>query len=346
MKNIIVPIFVPHKGCPHDCIFCNQKRITGSIESMTPQEARNIIEEYMENLDPEKSLEIAFFGGSFTAIPRDEQEELLEVAWEYKQRGLVRDIRLSTRPDAISQDQLDFLKYYGVTTIELGVQSMDRSILDVSNRGHDDVCVHESSRLILKNGFKLGLQMMVGLPGDSLEKELYTLREFLKIAPQFIRIYPVLVIRDTELESLFKNKIYEPLTVEETIERVKKLLVICEKNDLKVIRVGLQTSEDISLGKDVLGGPFHPSLREKIEARMYRDFFEIVLKEKSAKIFNVPQREISKALGNKKENIDFLRTFYSNEIQIKAHQKDTISIEGEEFSRQDFIEKLNVLYGL
>ena len=167
MKKRIIPIFVPHKGCPHDCIFCNQKKITGVSTDVTSEDARNIIEECLETIDKDADVEIAFFGGSFTAIDIDIQKSLLSVAKEYVEKGLVKDIRMSTRPDCIDEDILSMLKEYKTSIIELGVQSLDEKVLLDSIRGHQSEIVYKSSKMIKNSGIKLGLQMMIGLPADT-----------------------------------------------------------------------------------------------------------------------------------------------------------------------------------
>ena len=189
MKKKIIPIFVPHQGCPHDCIFCNQKKITGLSTSMTDEDARDIIIESLKTIPDDAEVEIAFFGGSFTAIDTDIQRKLLSVAKDFKDMGKVDDIRLSTRPDCIDDKELDLLKEYGVTIIELGVQSMNEDVLVKSIRGHHRDVVFTSAKMIKVAGFKLGLQMMLGLPGDSKDRCISTARDFVDIKPDFVRIY-------------------------------------------------------------------------------------------------------------------------------------------------------------
>ncbi|SHK12270.1 elongator complex protein 3 [Tepidibacter formicigenes] len=320
MKTRIIPIFVPHRGCPHDCIFCNQKKITGVGTDITEEEVKNIIESYLKTIDKNCHIEIAFFGGSFTAIDIEIQKNLLSIAKEYVDKGLVKDIRLSTRPDCINKNILNILKENKVTIIELGVQSMDLKVLDNSIRGHSDLDVVKSSKLIKEYGFKLGLQMMAGLPSDTEEKCIYTAKRFIDLKPDFVRIYPTLVVKDTGLEKLYNEKKYNPFNLEETIQIVKKLLVLFYLNSIKVIRVGLQATEDIALGRDVICGPYHPSLRELIESRIYRDYIEILIKDKNIKekiIIYVNKKNISKIVGNKKANIEYLREKYKINLKIQ-----------------------------
>lgn len=332
-----ISIFVPHSGCPNDCIFCNQKKITGISTPVGPAEAQAIITESLKTIDKDAHIEIAFFGGSFTAIEIERQRELLEVANKFAKDYNIKDIRLSTRPDAITEEILRFLKEYNVTIIELGVQSLDEEVLLKSNRGHDKECVYKSSELILKNGFKLGLQMMLGLPEDSIEKVNYTADEFIKISPDFVRIYPVLVIKDTELESLFKSKVYEPWSIEKTVEACKEIYVKFAKNKIKVIRMGLQTSEEITIGRDVVAGPFHPAIGELIYSRIYRDLIEEIVKKinivdselRTVEII-APQNQMSKIAGNKKENKNYFKNKYNINLKLIHGEKlDEIVIGGE-----------------
>ena len=321
----IIPIFVPHIGCPHDCIFCNQRKITGLQTDMDSKRAKEIIEEYLQTIDTDNNdVEIAFFGGSFTAIDIHFQRELLEVAKSYKKAGHVKDIRLSTRPDAIDEKRLQILKEYGVTIIELGVQSMDETVLKSSIRGHDSEVVRTSANMIRERGFTLGLQMMVGLPDDNEQKCIYTAREFVKLRPDFVRIYPTLVVRDTGLERDYERGSYVPFDVEQTVEIVKKLMVIYSLNDIKIIRVGLQPTENITMGNQVVGGPYHPAIREKVESRIYRDFIHSLAEEGSeGKVTaRAAKKNMSKIIGNKKENILY---FKNMEIELAVVEDNLVS---------------------
>ncbi len=330
MKKKIIPIFVPHQGCPHDCIFCNQKKITGVSTDMTGEKARKIIEESLKTIDSNSEVEIAFFGGSFTAIDKEKQKELLSVAKEYKDRGIVKDIRMSTRPDCIDEDELNLIKKYGATIIELGVQSMDENVLLESLRGHQSKIVYESSKLIKDFGFTLGLQMMIGLPSDSEEKCISTAKKFINIKPDFVRIYPTLVIKETGLEKAYKDGYYKPFSLDESIEIVKKLLILYEINNIGIIRVGLQATDDIQLGIDVLAGPYHPAFRELVKTRMIRDYLESILPEKF-KLLTVytANENISVVVGNKKSNRFFINEKYNAKFKTKVdgNLKNSIKIE-------------------
>lgn len=323
MKKRIIPIFVPHKGCPHDCIFCNQKKITGVSTDVTSEDARNIIEECLETIDKDADVEIAFFGGSFTAIDIDIQKSLLSVAKEYVEKGLVKDIRMSTRPDCIDEDILSMLKEYKTSIIELGVQSLDEKVLLDSIRGHQSEIVYKSSKMIKNSGIKLGLQMMIGLPDDTEEKCIFTAKKFVELKPDCVRVYPTLVVKDTGLEKLMEQNKYNPFTLEESVNIVKKVLVLFYVNNINVIRVGLQATDDIQIGKAVLAGPYHPAFRELVEADMIKDYLEfVILQNKNIKQMLVKsnKKNISKIIGNKKTNVKYMEEKFG--VLLKTQESD------------------------
>lgn len=264
-KYKIIPIFVPHKGCPHQCSFCNQRHITGQLEEMTAEKARDIIDMYLSTIDTAKyRTEIAFYGGSFTAIEFEYQTELLKTAYWYVQNKGVKGIRLSTRPDCITDDILLNLKKYGVTEIELGVQSMCNDVLLANNRGHNAEDVINAVNLIRKYDFSLGLQQMTGLYKDSDESDLYTARKICELKPDFVRIYPTLVFNNTDLAVYFNNGLYKPHTLEHAINLCKEIKKIYVEYNIKIIRLGLLMSDE-EAKNNYLSGPYHPRFRELIE---------------------------------------------------------------------------------
>jgi len=266
-KYKIIPIFVPHYGCPHCCSFCNQKHITGQREEMTPELAKTIIEKYLKTIDSEKNIaEIAFYGGSFTAIDKEKQNGLLDVAKAFKDKGKIHGIRLSTRPDCIDIPIVENLKGKGVTEIELGVQSMCDDILQKNNRGHTSEDVAKAVSIIKRYKFSLGLQMMIGLIGDSFEKDIYTAREITQLAPDFVRIYPTLVFKNTEIYRQFEKGEYIPLTVERAAEISARLLKIFDESSIKVIRLGLLLDGD-DAKNNFVAGPYHPRFSEVVRNR-------------------------------------------------------------------------------
>ena len=323
MKKRIIPIFVPHRGCPHDCIFCNQKKITGVSTDVTSTDVEKTVEEYLETIDKDAQIEIAFFGGSFTAIDIDVQRELLTVAKKYVDKGLVQDIRMSTRPDCINEEILNMLKEYKVSIIELGVQSLDENVLLDSVRGHDSEIVEKSAKLIKSKNIKLGLQMMVGLPSDTEQKCINTAKKFIELKPDCVRIYPTLVVRETGLEYLLEKGEYTPYTIKESINIVKKLLVMYYLNDINVIRVGLQATDDIQIGKEVIAGPHHPAFRELVESEMIKDYLKCVIEKSNISqemTIKTNKKNVSKIIGNKKTNTKYFKEDFN--INLKTKEDD------------------------
>lgn len=316
--HYIIPVFVPDLGCPHRCVFCNQKRITGSPEVPTKEDVAVKIADYLQTIprEPDVIREVAFYGGSFTAVSHDLQAELLNPAYQSKCNGQIDKIRISTRPDAISEDIMVLLSAYGVDTVELGVQSMDDEVLYLAGRGHTSRDVLRASAMIKSWGQNLGLQLMVGLPASTWEREINTAAEVIALEPEFVRIYPCLVLKDTPLADLYRQAKYQPLSVEEAVERCKLLLIMFEKAGIPVIRIGLQPSEQINLTGDVITGPYHPAFRELVESAVARDQLEYILREhlsinKAHKIeIAVPESDVSIVRGHKGTNIQYFNEKY------------------------------------
>lgn len=271
-KHAIIPIFIPHLGCPCQCVFCNQQKITARTKAVSTDEVRETVERYLStlaDLDPSE-IEIAFYGGSFTAIPIDVQTAYLEVANEYIDQGRVSSLHISTRPDCIDEEILENLKRYNVSTIELGVQSFSDEVLRLSKRGHDSDTARKAARLIKERGFKLGIQLMIGLPGDSLESCIYSARETVALFPELARLYPTLVIDGTELYDMYEDGSYEALSKEEALLRTKEMYKILHKAGINIMRVGLK-STDIIGGSDlsaINGGTYHPAFRQLVEGEI------------------------------------------------------------------------------
>ncbi len=322
MRYYNIPVFVPHEGCPHDCVFCNQRRITGMDTSVTAGEVSKIIEEHLKTLPKEdRYVEAAFFGGSFTGISPQKQCELLEVANAYKRDGKIDGIRLSTRPDCISDEVLARLEGYGVTTIELGVQSMDEEVLRLSARGHTGLDVENAVAEIRKYPFSLGLQMMTGLPGDTAEKSIETARKIIALKSDFVRIYPTLVLRDTALSRLYEEGKYAPQTLFEAVSLCKELLLMFRAAGIDVIRVALATTEEISDSGAVVAGPYHSAFRELCEGEIYYDMLcDELDKNPEVSEFFVNPAEISKAVGNKRRNITRIKEKYGINVRIKGDE--------------------------
>ncbi|MBO5995579.1 MAG: radical SAM protein, partial [Firmicutes bacterium] len=242
-KHAIIPIFISHRGCPNDCVFCNQKKITSREGDVRPEDVRNTIEQWLTTLKDVETVEVSFYGGSFTGIPMEQQSAFLEIAKEYKDSGRIDAIHLSTRPDYIDVPILDNLKAYSVDVIELGVQSFSDRVLLLSGRGHDAACVYKACDLIKSYGFTLGIQLMIGLPGDSMDTCRYSALETVKIGPAIARLYPTVTILGTELYSMMERGEYSPLTLDEAVERTKVMYEILEEAGINIIRVGLKSSE-------------------------------------------------------------------------------------------------------
>ena len=280
-KHAIIPIFIPHEGCPHDCVFCNQNKITANIQSVEKKDVQNIIERNLKTIKENnlETVEIAFFGGSFTGIPIEKQSEYLSIAKDYKDRGLIDKIHLSTRPDYIDEEILSNLKFYGVDVIELGVQSFDAEVLKASNRGHSLSCVHRSSKLVKDWGFELGLQLMIGLPLDTHEKSIQSALEVVKIAPSIARLYPTIIIKDTELEEMYLRGDYKALSLDNAINTTKEMYKILTGAGINVIRIGLKSSDIINESGDIYGETFHPAFSQLVTGEIAKDFFENELKK-------------------------------------------------------------------
>lgn len=329
-KHVIIPIFIPHVGCPHDCVFCNQAKITGQLkeeyDKITGSYVRKTIEAYLETVDRgNTTVEVSFFGGTFTAIDLRKQKELLESARMAKEEGLIDYIRLSTRPDYINLTIMNHLKGYTVDIIELGVQSLSQDVLDAAKRGYKKEAVKLASALIKSFGMTLGHQLMVGLPLDTEEKDMMSLRESIEMKPELVRIYPALVIRDTEMEKAFKEGSYIPYSLDQAVRISANMMKAYEDQGIKVIRIGLQPTEEISSGGDVLGGPFHPAFRELAESWLLSQRIE---KSGFRKLqVNIGNRDLSKLYADKKRY--FRPLLAEREIRVNVQKEslfDTIEI--------------------
>lgn len=322
-RHYNIPVFVPHVGCPHDCVFCNQKHITGAESNITADDVSGIIDEYLEYIDKDNSVvEVAFFGGSFTGIDEFLQTELMSAAYRYIVSGKVDSLRCSTRPDCITADILENCRKYGMKTIELGVQSLDSEVLMKSGRGHNRDVVFESSALIKEYGFTLGLQMMLGLPGDTYEKSIVTAKDIISIKPDFVRIYPTLVVEDTALYSMYKSGTYTPLTVDEAVILGAELTEMFEDAGIEVIRIGLQTTDNIN--ESTVSGPYHSAMGELVRSEVYRRRIErnIHLAENGILVYPVPKGDVSKAIGHHRSNLKYFNDRYGIELKIIEMQDE------------------------
>lgn len=309
--SAIIPIFIPHVGCPHDCVFCNQKKIAGALSAPTGEEVRKTIENALEYSGD--MPQVAFYGGSFTAIERPLMLEYLESAKAFIDKGKVSSVRLSTRPDCIDEKILDILREYRVETIELGCQSMVESVLSASGRGHTAEDVRKSARLIKKHGFQLILQMMTHLPLSDYKKDIETARELCALKPDGVRVYPTVVVRDTALEVLWRRGEYTAATPEEAAELGGEIIGIFEENNIPIIRFGLNPTDDLSDG-EALAGAYHPALGEMAISSKYLLLCEKKLKDRDTKgknlLIGVNNKRISAMSGQKKINKRKLKEKY------------------------------------
>ena len=325
-KQYIIPVFVPHLGCPNDCIFCNQKSISGQMKQITEEDVENTVKEFLNSFKEEKLYtEIAFFGGSFTGIDMELQEKLLKVAYKYVKNKQVDGIRISTRPDYIDKKKLKLLKKYGVKTIELGVQSTNDYILQKAKRGHTFADVKKASKLIRRYGFTLGHQMMIGLPDSTWIDELNTAKDLAKLKPKIVRLYPVLVIKKTELAKDFAKGEYHPITIEQAVERCKELYYFFDKKKITVIRMGLQNTDIISnpenINSEVVAGPYHEAFGQLVEDSIWYDKILSAIKKINTKVaeveIEVNPENVNNVVGHKKENIQKLKDLYEVDVKVK-----------------------------
>jgi histone acetyltransferase (RNA polymerase elongator complex component) len=306
MRHVNIPLFIPHLGCPNQCVFCNQRTISG-VSEFDASECDKLINEALSTVSSEDEVEIAFFGGSFTGIDFDYMVSLLKIAYSYVECGKVSSIRCSTRPDYIDEKILDTLKRYGVKTIELGLQSTDNDVLTLTKRGHTFADELRAAKLIVDQGFELVGQMMIGLPGSTLEKELKTAEFIINSGAKGVRIYPTVVFRDTELCQMTIAGGYKPLSIDEAIDRSSRVFEKFIEAGIEVIRIGLCASDNLISDDTYYAGPNHPALGELIQSELYykkiTDQLKLIDITKDT-ILNVyvSTGALSKAVGQRKRN--------------------------------------------
>ncbi|MBR5519749.1 MAG: radical SAM protein [Clostridia bacterium] len=320
-KNAILPIFIPHLGCPNDCVFCDQRSISGAIAAPTPEDLRNAIEDGLARLSPTVQPELAFYGGSFTAIDPALQEAYLAVAEPFLREGRLSSIRISTRPDAISPEILARLIRYGVKTVELGAQSMDDRVLAACRRGHTAEDTRRAARALRDAGLSLVLQMMVGLPEDSAEGAVATAHALAELLPDAVRIYPTVVIEKTALAALWQQGRYAALTPDDAAEICARLIAVFSVRNIPILRIGL--NESVGLAERVVAGAYHPALGELCYARAYLHRMRAMLRTLpavSAVTVRVAPSRASVAAGHRRENLEaLLREFpHLRTIRIQA----------------------------
>lgn len=305
-RHVNIPVFIPHLGCPNQCVFCNQRTISG-VEEFDKNSLTELIEQSLSTVSQDDEVEIAFFGGSFTGIDRQLMTELLDTAYEYIKSGRVSSIRCSTRPDYIDAEVLSILKSRGVKVIELGLQSASDKVLKAAKRGHTRECEIRACKMIVDGGFELVGQMMIGLPKSTRDDELETARLIIECGATGARIYPTVVFRGTELCDMAIDGSYEPLPLDEAVERSAAVFDLFLKNDVKIIRIGLCSSENLSSESTYHSGPNHPAIGELVLNRfyydgIYREAKKLSLTRDDILYVAVAKGALSKAIGQKKRN--------------------------------------------
>jgi len=335
-KRITIPVFIPHTGCPHCCVFCNQWRVTGSSSQPDREAVTATIEKYLSAVSPNvEKVELAFFGGSFTGIEPELQEKYLSWIQPYIENGAIRSIRVSTRPDYITAASLALLKKYHVETVELGVQSFDDEVLKASGRGHSSEDSVKAVKLIKESGFRSGIQILPGLPEDTPQKSIRTAEITVSLKPDDVRIYPAVVLKDTALESLYSSGSYRPMTIEETVELCSLIYGMFYENGINIIRMGLHPMDFSGGESPVVAGPYHPAIGFMIKSRYRRRALEALFKEwraehsdsKSASLL-LPGKNREEFIGMNRENIFYLKEkFFLTDLICKYTDNSKLSIQ-------------------
>ncbi|NOQ45840.1 MAG: radical SAM protein [Desulfobulbaceae bacterium] len=303
----VIPIFIPHEGCPHCCIFCNQHRISGHLgASVTASDVGTTITTWLgrSRKNPAAEVQVAFYGGSFTGLPLSRQEELLAAVAPFVAQGQVQTIRLSTRPDYIDPQRVDFLLNHNVSIVELGVQSLDDEVLAASNRGHNSEQANHAIHLLREAGLRVGVQLMLGLPGDTTLRQMRTTEQVIALQPEFVRIYPVLVIRGSLLETRYNNTMYTPLSLDCAVIRAARMKKRFDECGIKVVRMGLQPSTELE--RALVAGPYHPAFGEMVNSRLMLQQTRKLLAESNNNrqvVLTISDRDQSVFRGIKLSNI-------------------------------------------
>jgi len=343
VKPVTVPFFISHQGCPHTCVFCDQRTISGAAGRLpTANEIVSKISLWRVTAGG-RPLEVAFFGGTFTALSHEIQAGLLEPLQSLLNRGEISAVRLSTRPDYIDGRRVEWLKKLGVTTIELGIQSMDDAVLETSDRGHSAAESDAAIRCVKGHGVVVGAQLMPGLPGDSLIKSLSSLERVIAAGADFIRIYPTVVIQGTELARRFSAGEYYPLGLEQGINLCKLLLHRAMKSNLPVVRMGLQADDGLN-SETVLAGCWHPSFGQIVSSRLYGDLIDRYVSDDELVTISCHPARLSDVIGHKRSNLARLleRRVQAQVVSDKTLKKEEITIQkGIRSFRYNLITDLN-----
>ncbi|MDI6776127.1 MAG: radical SAM protein [Syntrophales bacterium] len=314
--QLIIPVFATYQGCPHRCIFCDQEKTAGQYpERITREVFEETVLAYLHNTKRKADrIQIAFYGGNFTGMEEDYQLELLGFAHSFIRRGMVDTVRISTRPDYIAERNLDMLERLGVTTVEIGAQSMDDEVLNISRRGHSSADVGGAVKMLKKRGFETGIHLMVGLPGDSRERFAYTVDKTIALRPDMVRIHPTLVFQGTALAKAFQEGSYVPLSMSDAIAACKFALRRFAGARIPVIRLGLQVTPEMVTEGSIIAGPFHPAFRSLVEEAIFFDMASSMLSSGLAKngevTFSLSPKDVSSFRGQKNRNIQRLKDFF------------------------------------
>lgn len=340
-KSLVIPVFIPHSGCPHQCAFCNQSIITSQASGVPDQQAiHRVIDQYLSYQGNRQRVEIAFFGGNFLGLPSDIIESLLEGVKGYLRNGKIHGIRFSTRPDTITRRKLDLIRPYPITVVELGVQSMNNRVLSRVKRGHTENDTRHAVRMLKEYRYSVGVQVMTGLPGDTPVSLMESTRKVAALEPEVARIYPLLVLKGSLLEQWYRAGEYTPPDLDESISLCKEMLHIFHSHQVRVIRVGLQTGESMADKSAVLSGPWHPAFGHLVFSRMMRDKtmgeIDAVLSEYQKNSDSIiPQsvslvvhsRSESRLRGDRNENIRHLEIRYPR-IDFRILKDDAVPVDG------------------
>lgn len=310
----ILPIFIPHAGCPHQCSFCNQKKISGQSLA-TVDNAKAQIAKWQAWLKPSKDNEAAFYGGSFTGLDLALQEQLLALTDELMEQGVIGSVRCSTRPDYIDQGRLDLLKKHHVKLVELGVQSMDDAVLEAAERGHTAHDVINAMKLLKANGFQTGIQLMVGMPKQTEASIRATVEQVVELKPDIVRLYPLLVIKETPLEKQYLQGAFKPLELDKAVDLCAYMYDVFTDEGIRVIRIGLQPDDELCQPGNIVAGPFHPSMGELVKSRFIRNQLtpqiDYMYKQGCTSLKIVCQHQLqSQVIGMKKANFAYWTELY------------------------------------
>lgn len=330
-KTKVISIFIPHEGCPHDCTFCNQKKISGHNLSPSEDEITETIEESLKTLDKNENMVfLAFYGGSFTAIDKKLQEKYLRIATKYKNHGFIDNIRISTRPDYLNKKRVELLAEYGVDHVELGVQSTDEHVLKKCRRYYDINTIKDAVNNLKDYDISYGFQIMLGLPGDNINKVIKTCLDLYPLNPSTLRIYPTLVIKDTDLEADYTKKLYMPLSLEDAIDYAIIPFVLFNKMSCRILRMGLHSSESLLSDGNIIAGPFHSAFGEMVISKIYfnmlDEFFSVESIVNKDITIEADDSIFSKISGNHGVNKNKLKELYNINIKFRQLPKENDDI--------------------